>query len=62
MTSSKKQREIAAQQGKDEPEIKKIYTRLVDGLKERIVNSPSQTCFLFLSLLLNLIWLLSLII
>ncbi|HFF4374310.1 TPA: hypothetical protein ACGDS8_000517 [Acinetobacter baumannii] len=43
----KKQREIAAQQGKGEPEIERINNQLIEGLKERIADSPFQTNFGF---------------
>ncbi|MDC5098154.1 hypothetical protein OHW42_11305 [Acinetobacter baumannii] len=43
----KKQREIAAQHGKGEPEIERIYNQLIEGLKERIADSPFQTMFGF---------------
>lgn len=43
----KEQREIAAQHGKGEPEIERIYNQLIEGLKERIADSPFQTMFGF---------------
>lgn len=39
------QRNLAAKNGKGDPEIEKLYNELVDGLKERISKSPFQTVF-----------------